>query len=259
MSTATIYATGIHKPKESKANYSYGILKGRAKKPKKIIGQIESTSRIESQLNILLFGIQLVLEDSAVEEVKVISDFALIEKITDGTIEQWAIDNWEKPNGKPIPQAELWQEIFTALQKFEITFSTATDNDGNMAEIIKSAKDSGKKKLPPAEKVEVTPEAESEVEPIIAEQKEEEEVAAATSQESSKTATKENVKSATVSENKIQPEAVLSTKNSITLDGELLREAELLFGKLGLTTEQAVTVYLKHSIRNQGISLDLRL
>lgn len=256
MSAITIYATGVHKQKLDFTSYCLGILKGRAKKPKEIIGQLSSKSRAESQLNILLYAIQLATEDSQVEEIKVISDLPQIIKITDGTIDQWESEDWLK-NKKPIPQADLWKEIFTALQKFDLTFLAPEEGDTKMEKIVKSAKeDSIQKKTPTAifeEVAETSVEIQEEVPEVSVQEMDEPPVN--TAEETPMVEVVEEVVPL-ATENPVAEE---SNYTSLQVSKKLAKDCEILFEEIGLDVETAVTMFLKASLRKKGLTLDLTL
>jgi DNA-damage-inducible protein J len=46
---------------------------------------------------------------------------------------------------------------------------------------------------------------------------------------------------------------------SFSIDEQVKREAEKLFEKLGLTTEEAITVFIKQSIRERGIPFKITM
>jgi DNA-damage-inducible protein J len=46
---------------------------------------------------------------------------------------------------------------------------------------------------------------------------------------------------------------------SLSLDEKVKREAEKLFEKLGLNTEEAITVFIKQSIRERGIPFKITM
>lgn len=289
MATATIYATGTHKQKENYGCFGVGILSGRAKKTKDSIGQFDSQSKTETQLNILIYAVALAVEDETVDEIKVFSDFALIKNITDGSIDLWESNNWKKEKGTALNHVELWSELFDLLQKFDIAFSFVDATDKKMDLILKKVKSETKKEkktiaLFEDEAVDVDEVTEStkaneekiipiKVEPKQTKQKKQvKEVLVATS---SKTEEKEastpvvveesisqaekRVKSATVPTEKIEKNMFVPEDSTIKIDAELKAECEKLFGELGMPLEVAINLFLKDSLRKKGLTINLKL
>ena len=50
-----------------------------------------------------------------------------------------------------------------------------------------------------------------------------------------------------------------NTNLNIRIDADLKRQAERIFNELGLTMSTALTVFLKQTVRSNGIPFDLRL
>lgn len=39
-----------------------------------------------------------------------------------GWLEKWALNGWKKANGKPVQNAEQWQQVYELMQKHEVLF-----------------------------------------------------------------------------------------------------------------------------------------
>lgn len=260
MSTATIYATALHKQKEQYGCYGISILKDKARKTKDYTGQFPSESKTASQLSALVYAISLVKDMGDVEEIHLISDLSLIEKIYNGTIDEWERNDWKKANNLPVSQSELWKEIFDLMQVSDLTFSPVGKNDGKMDNIIKLCKSETRKtkNLKPLFKGALVEEKiESPVEVA-------KEMPVAKVTEMPKESKKKKVeKVLTVEAETLRFEETTAKTSGnagvITVDAQLKSECDLLFREIGLDLDTAVNLFLKHSLRKKGLTLDLKL
>lgn len=69
----------------------------------------------------------------------------------------------------------------------------------------------------------------------------------------------QRMKSATVSRDKIQQGVFDFNTAMIKVDSSLKKDSEELFAQLGMDVDVAVTLFLKHSLRKKGFTLDLTL
>lgn len=269
MSIITIYATGAHKQKDKYGCYGVGLQTGKSKNVKEYVGQFDSQSVAETQLNILIYSIALALEKKNVAEIKVISDFTLIKNINDGTLKQWEKQDWLKENGNPISQAELWKELLNLIQNDAITFSLMKESDEKMTAIAKKVRAETRKAKntePLFEEIteehttvteskqENVPESVPEEEILASEPVKVEEIKA--EPPVMETVKKEEIPVALVEETKITS---LSEDSTITIDANLKKECEKLFEEIGLPLDVAVTLLLKHTLREKGLDFNLKL
>lgn len=58
-------------------------------------------------------------------------------------LEQWAKNDWIKSNGKPVANAELWQQVYEYMQIHEVLFEEAENSYRNVMqlEIMKRMKE----------------------------------------------------------------------------------------------------------------------
>ncbi len=234
MSKAIIYATTIHKQREKNIYFAFTIWQGKDKKPLEYSGQFQG-SKEETQLKTLIHCFNTLTALGGIEDVNVISDFAPIQKITNASLGE--SNDWLQANNKPIRNATLWQNLWEVMQSYHVLFTNPEKTEPRMVLPRKLLKEEQTKERTPIN-LTLSPET--------------------LSQAKTEVAVGEEVSAV------VDPEKSVVTDSSpqevtLKIEADLLREAEVLFGELGLTTQQAVTIFLKHSIRNQGISLDLKL
>lgn len=297
-----IYTTAVHKPKENHGIFAYTVFR-ESKKPVEKTIQFECESRIELQLNALIQSITAVKSSSDLQEAILITDFALVKQILDGTAYEWERNDWVKDKDQEVPCSSLWQKLLDLVDEYNIGFELADKSDETIKILTKAVKDKGpkntksqgngkilkiseskipetmeelvesekketpkndkvekvtkSKKVPvtaqPVEKINISPEKEKNTLPETS-------VPEEMTEFSSPSIVEKRVKSSTVS-NTVIGDSVLpqSVENVINVNSELKKQCEVLFQEIGLDLDTAVTLFLKHSLRKNGLTLDLKL
>lgn len=271
MSTATIYVKATHKTKEKSGHFCYQVTKPDGKSPIEKDGKFSSESKVQTQLTTLIKSISAIKKSVKVEEVELVTDFSLIQNFLDGTIFQWEQGGWVKENGKELPSAELWKELSELAVQQNVRFAFPEENDETMADLSKRIKSLGEKPKRRSSKIKEstsTPVAEKTVDsPVVEEVVQENENMSTTTVKKKKAANKDNSKKiddskethVTNTKNTAKIQNSSATLGGITVDKKLLEDSEELFQELGMDVNMAVTIFLKHSLRNKGLTLDLKL
>lgn len=270
MASATIYLSAHHKVKENYGCFSISLLKKNAKKAIEKVGQFDSPTKNYTQLSTLIYSLSFLESSTNIEDVIVYTEFALVKIFTDGSVFDWHKDNWAKPDGSPNPEADLWDELFSLVVNYNISFETPDKDDEKMKAVLRTLKNESKRPKKTQGVLEETTKT-NKAEPIKVEAKK---VAGKKSASQSSKLEKEAempkveekvlVKEETKEESKVTPmESLVKSKttaqDTISIDLALKAECEKLFGQLGLPLEVAVTLFLKHSLRKNGLTLDLKL
>lgn len=272
MSNAMIYATGNHKGKEEKGYFAFSIYKKSGKKPTDQVGEFESETKTSTHLTILIRSIKQAKETVSAEEYTLVSDFPLVKKFMDGSIEELESNDWKK-GPRTIPFAAMWAELYTLTQEYNVVYKEAEKDDDKMkylSKIMKNEKKGVEKgkiasRLPKSGAVLKTDflfEAKgenwespvgSEESPVALESHEEETTPI------SFDLIKNRVLGSTLTNVDLVGKVMEPDHSSIKIDPKLRRECETLFDEIGMELDVAINVFLKHCIRNQGFTFDLRL
>lgn len=233
MSIATLYVNAKHKRKENFGYFSSSIWLKNGRVPLESSGQAESESTTEINLKALIHGLTTALETPELEHLTVISDFSLVEKFSDGTVDKWVNEGWMKTKTKPIPLANLWQELLLLIGQTEVTFATAKNSDARLKR-NNTLLTAERKKPGKPDKSDDVPAVEV-------------------------SSIQERVQSATVPSEDVEAVIAPATQKGLNIDEELLSECDKLLKDLGLNTEVAVTMFLKQFLRKKELELDLKL
>lgn len=269
MATITIYATAKHKQKESMGCSAYQIFKGKSKKPSEKLNQFQSESKISTQLSTLIQSVQSLKSSDGIEEVKLHTDFSLIQDFLNGTVLDWEKNNWARPSGRPIPHADLWKEFSDLCSEYNVQLIATEEADENMADLSrkvlneskKSNKTTGKKSAG-KNKTTPLPTLENEIDNTPLEnQLQLPEVLAPAMVEIEKEISTPKVaspsKPVSTSTEEVSEKITKKIGGNIKVDESLKQECEELFQKIGFDVDVAVTMFLKHSLRKNGLTLDL--
>ncbi len=254
MSLATIYATAIHKRSENQGYFGYAVWKKNAKKPTEKLENYQCDSKIRLQLRTLIDGISALKNSEEYDDVKEITDFALISNLQDGTVMEWEKNNWVKSNEKPVPEADLWKELNDLAVEYNILFTEPKESDTKMNDLIKRTKNPKKvtgKKPKKEVKVETSieePRAEVENLPLENQVALEEVVVSPAP-----------IATPTVPKAEKTNSAIPSEFGTLKIPLDLLKDCEEMCKEIGLPVEMAVTMFLKESLRKRGLTLDMKL
>lgn len=259
MSNTTIYATGNHKGKEEKGRFAFSIYKKNGKKPNDEVGEFYSDSKTSTHLNILIRSLKMAKETSISEEVVVYCDFPLVKKFIDGSIDDLEINDWKK-GVRTIPYAKVWGELFNLTQELNVVYREVEKDDEKMKYVTKLMKNGGKiptrlgkivtnqqKNLPAKEKNEESYQGEE------SEHSEEEVMPI------SFDLIQKRVLGSTLTNVDLVGKVMEPDLSSIKVDPNLRKECQILFEEIGMDLDVAINVFLKHCIRNQGFTFDIRL
>lgn len=276
MVTMTIYATGKYKPKEKVGCSGYKVFKGSSQKPTEKVSQFDSESKIFTQLSALIQSISTIKKEKNVDEVKLFTDFSLIQDFLNGSVLEWERNNWARTSGRPIPHAELWKELSDLCVEYNIQMIATEDADDKMADLSKKVQNESKKPMKTPAKKETKPKAKTEVKknsapPVVKEVAEKvKETPKKSTAKKGKVATKPVKKEvapiptpvtepAPKKETVVEKVVATSTEPTVKIDADLLKNCETLFGELGLDVNTAITMFLKDSLRKKGLNIDLKL
>lgn len=266
MSTATIYATAAHKQKDGYGCYGYAIWKKNGKKPTEKVGTFPSTSKTKTQLTTLIESLATMEKIKDLEEVKLITDFSLVKYFLNGTIIDWERADWVKENGKPVPHAELYQELAALSVEYNIQFITPKEGDDKMATITKKMKSESRKQKNPSGKKVKSPkireeDTDSNNQPLENQVEISEVFTPPTAKiqgnVSEKTREKDFIP-APPSAEKVAKILQEDRGGNIKVDPKLKQDFEDMFGKIGMPVQVAVALFLAQSIRKKEIDLDLK-
>lgn len=265
MSNITLHATGVHKQKEDYGCFGIAFSKQKSKKVNEFVGQFPSNSKIETQLSTLLYGILMIADSGPVDSIHVVTDFTMVQNFMDGTVEAWASNDWKKENDKEVKYAAIWDEVLDAVRSFNVTFEHVEIDDPKINNIYKLMKTEARRPKNPKPLFQ-TEEVEEVKEEVVKSVEK-----AATDRKEPKTKAKEPEYINDSFFDDIDDEFVIcddgffrSTDeveegNVIRIDRDLKGQCELLFEEIGVDVETAVTMFLKHSLRKRGLTLDLVL
>lgn len=256
MSTIKLYTTAIHKQKENCGYYNISIWKNKAKSPVEINGVFDSKGRPETQIRTLITAIITVDQQESPEEMEIYCDLPMVEGIIDGSIETWQENKWYKSKGNKMPNAVLWQELYELLESMNLTFHMVDTSDSKLASALKSIENHTKVALKP---LKISAVKEKTAKESNKGKKEAKKSPSKTQTTSVKTAMKPTVKNASDTVKPSTQKETGATTEQVNLDSALKKQSDDLFQALGMDTETAVTMFLKHALRNQGIALDLNL
>lgn len=279
MSDIIIYATATHKRSENLGYCCISTQNNGKAKPVLMQEKFESSTNVETYLKTLSLAIKNLPKSN--EDILIYTDLAVIQKLKDGTVDQWAENHWIH-NKKEVKHADLWEELYLLTMEHEIHFQTSNVDDGIMEDLtktlshwIKTGKSTSRKAAhtETPEKVKAEPSRRKKVvakKPVaVVPEKLTEDVPKKIPEKANKTKKEKKVpvnntlftesKTAEVLKSMATAEKTESVKNSISVDSKLYHECDTLFADLGLDVNIAVTMFLKHSLRKQGLTLDLKL
>lgn len=272
MSTATIYATAVHKQKESYGCYGISVWKKNARKPVEKLGHMDSESKIKTQLSTLIHSLSFVEKIPDLDEVKLYTDFSLIQNFLDGTIIDWERNDWIKSNEKPVPHADLWQELSSLAVEYNIQFIAPKETDDKMMDITKKMKREsrkpkklvGKKAKTPLKPEDAPISIEEEIldEDVVGQDVIDQIVAQLSAKFNYDIQTEITAKDLQIGTSTEENAKKLPTSEeigNISLDPKLIKECEALFDEIGMPVEVAITMFLKHTLRKKGLTIDLKL
>lgn len=257
--SATTWVAAVLKPQTNVACFGVVSSKKHARKPLEHSGIFQSEGRTATQLKALIHAIYL---SEPAEALTVYCDSNVVDSFSSGTVGTWELADWCKGNGKPIENADLWQELSNLIEQRCITLlrpkSPKEMSVANKLMNLEKTKPelfinlnlgnlSDKYKVETA----VSELTQEETDKIIAT------VLSATAKSrlvaQSNHAATQQVLSA------IAPATAGNGGLTIDLDAKTLAECEALFGQLGLDTKTAVKMFLKQSLRSKSIPFDLKL
>lgn len=270
-----IYATGNHKGKEEKGHFAFSIYKKNAKKPMDQVGEFESETKTSTHLTILIRSIKQAEETVKAEEYTIITDFPLVKKFMDGSIEELESNDWKK-GPRTIPFATMWAELYNLTQEYNITYKEADKDDEKMkhlAKLIKYGKKSTEKEKVTSRLARTMEQGKPQAYPMTPQpfleipespSKEEESVEHLEAPEEETTPIsfdliKNRVLGSTLTNVDLVGKVMEPDHSSIKIDPKLRKECAVLFDEIGMELDVAINVFLKHCIRNQGFTFDLRL
>ncbi len=272
MSTIQIYATAKHKQKENVGCSAFHVFNEKTEKSTEKVNQFDSEGKIFTQLSTLIQSISSVKKEKDVDEVKLYTDFSLIQDFLNGSVMDWERNNWARESGRPIPHAELWKEFSDLCVEYNIQLIATEETDKTMADLSKKVlNESRKVKKPTARKGKQAKTKEIPVAPVVEEVAEKvkeipKKSTAKKEKVAPKTPPKEEVPvptpvpvTAPVQEAVVEKVVATNSNSTVILDAELLKNCDVLFEEIGLDTQTAITMFLKDSLRKQGLTLDLKI
>lgn len=257
MSKTTIYATGNHKGKEEKGRFAFTIYKKNGKKPNDEVGEFYSDSKTSTHLNILIRSLKLAKESSVSDEIVVFSDFPLVKKFIDGSIDELEINNWKK-GARTISYAKVWEELFNLTQELNVVYRDGEKEDERMKHVWKLLKTGGKQSVKYSKVVAIDKKLE-ETEKEVVSPVESEEVVMDEPLPISFDLIKKRVLGSTLTNVDLVGKVMEADLSTIKVDPKLRKECETLFQEIGMDLDVAINVFLKHCIRNKGFTFDIRL
>ncbi len=276
MSTITIYATAKHKQKENVGCSAYHVFNEKTKKSTEKVNQFVSEGKIFTQLSTLIQSISSVKKEKDVDEVKLYTDFSLIQDFLNGSVMDWERNNWARESGRAIPHADLWKELSDLCEKYNVQLNATEVTDNKMADLSKKVQNESKNAKKSTAKTGKQVKEKAVVKEVSAPHVVEEKTEPVKETPKKSTAKKEKVAPKTPPKEEVpvptpvpvpapieastEPKKVVtSTETSVKIDADLLKESETLFKEIGLDTQTAITMFLKDSLRKQGLTLDLKL
>ena len=95
---------------------------------KELCGGHEQTTNNRMELTAVIEGLSALKEPCAVE---LYSDSTyVVNSVSKGWVYTWRTKSWQK-NGKPVPNADLWQLLLPLLQKHKVNFHWVRGHNGH--------------------------------------------------------------------------------------------------------------------------------
>lgn len=116
--------TTIHGPAKGKGAGMYLIeyIKSNGE-PETREGVLYLNEATEQQLVLTLVEMALKRLTKSCSCLVLIKAEGILNAQDNGWIEKWAEQGWKKANGKPVQNADIWQQLYEQFQKHEVLFS----------------------------------------------------------------------------------------------------------------------------------------
>lgn len=269
----SIYVAAVLKPQSKVACFGIATSKKHARKLQECSGTFRSNGRTETQLKAMIHGVYLA---EAAESLTVYTESSIFDQFINGTVGTWELADWCKGNGKPIDNADLWEELSRLVETRNIHFVKPKSKKemAQVQQLVTAEKNKpeefmnlylGELTVKYATETETTELMQVEMD-LFQETAQEVEISnkeKKTDEKSKKTnsnkATAEQVTVASLQAKQLEFSEVGTKSLNVEFDAETLQNYDDFFQELGLDTKTAVKIFLKQAYRSKSIPFDLTL
>ena len=109
----------------------WGALLLFAGKRKEVLGHDIETTNNKMELTAAIAALQCLKKPC---KIKLYTDSKYVQQGITVWVHNWQRNNWRRKDNKPVKNADLWQELYSAIQQHDITWCRVkghSDNEGN--------------------------------------------------------------------------------------------------------------------------------
>lgn len=127
MKKVTIYTDGACSGNPGPGGWGAILMYG--ENEKEISGAKEDTTNNVMEITAVLEALKLLKEEC---EVKIYSDSAyVVNAFNQGWIYNWKKNNWKTASKEPVKNQELWEELYSLVQKHKVEFIKVKGHSDN--------------------------------------------------------------------------------------------------------------------------------
>jgi len=124
--SVTAYADGACEPNPGPGGVGVVLLFKGTRRELSAGYRLTTNNRMEIQAAI--FALEALKEPCT---VALYSDSKyLVDSVNEGSVSRWAGSNWKRPNGKRVPNSDLWEILLALCQKHDVAFRWVAGHSG---------------------------------------------------------------------------------------------------------------------------------